>query len=221
MTLLTKLRRAASFASLPALLPFIGRKPESVASFALNAYSIRPLQVPDEFTSLAKAVADLQPRAVLEIGTARGGSLLMLCRLAHPEAVIISIDMPGGYGYRSFQVPFLKLFPTRGQRLCLLKADSHDPSTLAKVKTLCPQNLDFLFIDGDHSYQGVRADFEMYSRLMRPGGTVVFHDICDHRDKTCEVPRFWHEIKSIYPHREIIADPEQGWGGIGLLCYQS
>lgn len=33
-----------------------------------------------------------------------------------------------------------------------------------------------LFIDGDHSYEGVKADWEAYKRLLKPGSVVVFHD---------------------------------------------
>ncbi len=34
----------------------------------------------------------------------------------------------------------------------------------------------FLLIDADHSYEGVKADFETWFPLVAPGGTVVFHD---------------------------------------------
>ncbi len=34
----------------------------------------------------------------------------------------------------------------------------------------------FLLIDGDHSYEGVRDDFELWSPLVAPGGLIVFHD---------------------------------------------
>jgi hypothetical protein len=33
-----------------------------------------------------------------------------------------------------------------------------------------------LFIDGDHRYEGVRRDFEMYSPLVGAGGLIAFHD---------------------------------------------
>ena len=38
-------------------------------------------------------------------------------------------------------------------------------------------SLDLLFIDGDHSYEGVKADWDAYKSLLRPGSIVVFHDI--------------------------------------------
>lgn len=36
--------------------------------------------------------------------------------------------------------------------------------------------IDFLFIDGDHSYEGVKSDFELYSKLLSPKGIIVLHD---------------------------------------------
>jgi predicted O-methyltransferase YrrM len=37
--------------------------------------------------------------------------------------------------------------------------------------------IDLLFIDGDHSYEGVLADWRTYSPALAPGATLVFHDI--------------------------------------------
>lgn len=51
--------------------------------------------------------------------------------------------------------------------------------------------MDFLFIDGDHAYEGVKADFEMYSPLVRKGGLVALHDICVHPpEMDCHVDKF-------------------------------
>lgn len=36
--------------------------------------------------------------------------------------------------------------------------------------------IDFLFIDGDHSYEGVKKDFELYSKLLTEHGVIVIHD---------------------------------------------
>ncbi|WP_162560022.1 class I SAM-dependent methyltransferase [Methylotetracoccus oryzae] len=38
------------------------------------------------------------------------------------------------------------------------------------------EELDLLFIDGDHSYQGVKSDWEAYKKFLKPGSVVVFHD---------------------------------------------
>ena len=105
----------------------------------------------------------------------------------------------------------------------LIRGDSHDSRTLERVKKILGgEELDFLFIDGDHTYEGVRRDFEMYSPLVRRGGVVAFHDIVPH-DRAHDpygqvgVPKFWSEIKSRYRHLEIVKDWSQGWAGIGVL----
>lgn len=36
--------------------------------------------------------------------------------------------------------------------------------------------IDFLFIDGDHSYEGVKKDFELYSKILSDNGVIVLHD---------------------------------------------
>lgn len=38
------------------------------------------------------------------------------------------------------------------------------------------QTLDLLFIDGDHSYEGVKADWDAYKSFLKPGSIVIFHD---------------------------------------------
>jgi predicted O-methyltransferase YrrM len=59
-----------------------------------------------------------------------------------------------------------------------VRADSHQMDTLEQVKQLFGgSEIDFLFIDGDHSYEGVKRDWEMYSTLVRKGGIIAFHDV--------------------------------------------
>ena len=36
--------------------------------------------------------------------------------------------------------------------------------------------IDFLFIDGDHSYDGVKLDFDLYSTILNENGVIVIHD---------------------------------------------
>lgn len=36
--------------------------------------------------------------------------------------------------------------------------------------------IDLLFIDGDHSYEGVRKDFDLYSQILSPNGVIMLHD---------------------------------------------
>lgn len=50
-------------------------------------------------------------------------------------------------------------------------------STEVKEEVLAITNkLDLLFIDGDHSYEGCKADWDLYIDMVKSGGCVIFHD---------------------------------------------
>jgi predicted O-methyltransferase YrrM len=50
----------------------------------------------------------------------------------------------------------------------------------------CEPPLDFVFIDGDHSYEGLRGDWEAWSGLVAPGGVVALHDSCSSAEREIE-----------------------------------
>jgi predicted O-methyltransferase YrrM len=79
--------------------------------------------------------------------------------------------------------------------------------------------IDFLFIDGDHTYEGVKADFRDYASLVRPGGVIAFHDILPRPDlPNIQVNRFWSEVREKYDTRELIGPEGSGRKiGIGLI----
>jgi len=191
-------------------------------SFQYLTFSIKPGQVKHEIAKLLEIVKELEPKIILEIGTAGGGTLFLFSSIADPEATIISLDLPGGAfggGYPEWKMPLYQSFVKIGQKMSLLRADSHKLETLELVKKALEYGMiDFLFIDGDHTYEGVKMDFEMYSPLVREGGIIAFHDIIEHPPETgCNVNTFWNEIKSRYEYLEIIEDPKQNWAGIGVI----
>lgn len=44
--------------------------------------------------------------------------------------------------------------------------------------------IDFLFIDGDHSYEGVKLDFDLYSTILSDKGTIMLHDTDPNYEET-------------------------------------
>jgi hypothetical protein len=44
--------------------------------------------------------------------------------------------------------------------------------------------IDLLFIDGDHSYKGVKKDFELYSTILSDNGIIIIHDTDSEYEKT-------------------------------------
>ncbi|HEX9339693.1 MAG TPA: class I SAM-dependent methyltransferase [Thermoplasmata archaeon] len=197
-------------------------------------FSLRPHQRPAEILQLLRLLAPERPRRVLEVGSAAGGTLFLFARASAPDALLIGMDLAPrhGGGLSNWRAAFFeKTFPLPPQIVRVVRGDSHDRATVARVReTLANEPLDFLFIDGDHSYNGVRLDFELYSPLVRTGGLIALHDImpdslhrCGRRTiaDTGDVPRFWSEL--VGRHRtdheiiEIVENPDQDGFGIGVL----
>jgi len=198
--------------------------PDQLVDFSFDTAGkfLQLTQVRSEIIQLAAVLKQFQPRTVVEIGTAHGGTLFLWCALAHPEATIVSIDLPGGIhggGYPYWKTWVYRRFPIRSQKLYLLRGDSQAPEILTRLKTFLPDGkVDFLFIDGNHTYEGVKADFQNYAPLVSKGGLVVFHDICTiPTEVNCQVDEFWNEIKNNYRHVEFIENPNQEKCGIGVI----
>jgi cephalosporin hydroxylase len=196
---------------------------DDVLKFAFNLNFIWISQIIDEIKNLLLILDKVKPKVVLEIGTARGGTLFLFSYIAHEEATLISVVL-----YQTVEKRILFRYIKKGkQKIFLIQGDSHNIETLKKIKAILKDNkVDFLFIDGDHSYEGVKKDFEMYSPLVRKGGIIAFHDIIPdyytrYGIKTSswagEVYKFWNEIKGKYEHLEIVKDRNQDACGIGAL----
>ncbi|MHA1724323.1 MAG: class I SAM-dependent methyltransferase [Promethearchaeota archaeon] len=182
----------------------------------------RALQIKSELQKFIELIAKNQPQVVLEIGTARGGTLYLLAKISSPNAHLISLDLPGGKyggGYNRWVGYFFKSFALDTQKISLIRADSHDVSTLKKLKKkIKGKPIDVLFIDGDHTYEGVKKDFEMYGPLVKKGGIIGFHDIVVHPPEiNCNVNEFWNEIKQDFEYKEFVEDWEQKMCGIGII----
>jgi cephalosporin hydroxylase len=168
------------------------------------------LQKPAELAALMRFLnkhwynQPLTSKIIVEIGCDAGGTLFLWRKYAD---TVIGISLPAGPFSAHHDID------THGARVLL--SDSHDPLTFKLLVTcLEGQPIDLLFIDGDHSYNGVKQDYEMYSPLVRSGGIVSFHDICHHNLSGVGVEQFWGELNG--NKHELIGSPKN-WGGIGLI----
>jgi predicted O-methyltransferase YrrM len=186
---------------------------ELARSFCWRGGSIRPTQSTEEILWLLGRVRELRPRVVLEIGTDEGGTLFLWTRVAAPDAVIVAVDMRplGRIGRLSPYALARRGFARASQRVeLLLPRDSHSQDTVDEVRRVVSQaSVDFLFIDGDHTYEGVKQDFDLYSPLVRSGGLVAIHDIAS--PAVPGVARFWSEIAATHDTEEKV-ESELGMG---------
>jgi cephalosporin hydroxylase len=165
-------------------------------------------------------------KTILEIGSRKGGTLVVWMLIAAPDATIISLDLPFGlYGGGDFTADLNNAtrFRQGTQQISFIRGDSHAPQSKVEVeKLLAGRTIDVLFIDGDHSYAGVKQDYDIYSPFVADGGFVLFHDILFHNlDTACQVDKFWNEVKVGKFHREFIDVNHTlgngAWGGIGII----
>lgn len=191
------------------------------ALLALASSEFGITQVRSEITALIERLRKLAPRNIVEIGTHKGGNSFLFCHAAPSARNIVGVDLCVQNADK------LVHFVRSGQRYFPLHGDSQTKQMKQRVLSrLAGQPVDFLFIDGDHSFAGVKADFELYAPLVRQGGIIALHDIVpDHRtrfgrDTKCyagEVHRFWSELKALHSCEELIDETDQDGFGIGIV----
>jgi predicted O-methyltransferase YrrM len=180
------------------------------------------IQHVDELTEFMRMLRSRSLCAVLEIGGAQGGLFWLFCRVSSPDATLISVDLPPEHRHSGgLRVSTdLESMKQHGQSVHAILGNSHDRQTLERVRGLLgARMLDLLFIDGDHTYGGVRQDYEMYGSLVRPGGVIAFHDITQTNWPECQVDRFWADLAndaSLRPMAIFSRVPSQ-FGGIGII----
>ena len=176
--------------------------------------SQRHPQNAEEYKKLLEWVKEA--RSVLEIGSRYGLTMVDLARNMMGKR-IVAVDWPNKEGWLDDTIQAeleanAKMLKEEGFDVHLILADSHHPDTLSQVAKLGPY--DFIFIDGDHSYKGVKQDWEYYGPL---GKQVVFHDICKPskgRNKGLEVWKLWEEIKGEeYVAKDSVMGLGRKWNG--------
>jgi cephalosporin hydroxylase len=201
---------------------------DAAVDCVLASEYFRPDQRKVEIARLLRLLQVRQPRVLGEIGGRIGGTLALFAHAAAPDARILSIDLE----YKPEYKKALRAFARAAQRITCVDADSHSPQTLAFVKEwLRGETFDFLLIDGDHSLNGVRSDYLMYSPLVSPGGIIAFHDIVpDSRTRggiatqsdVGEVPAFWRWLKEQgLQLEEYVESWAQDGFGIGVVHWRN
>lgn len=175
-------------------------------------------QIGWELMELVKIYDRLAPMNVLEIGSQFGGTLHYWLTGAEEGAKVANIDIlqnmgeadkarlpdtwrswcPYGVAYKSFI------------------GRSDDKDIFEGVRSFMPV-VDFLFIDACHTYEGAKADFELYGPLVRKGGIIALHDLVTPSfSPHIQVWHLWRDIQAAgYVTQELRAGAD--YGGIGVV----
>lgn len=142
-------------------------------------------QYPNQLAKFAQYIHDLNISSYLEIGCRHGGTFIF-------NSEILSINNSNIKLYACDIIPISDMLTE------YLKIKNfhyiHESSSSSSFKNFCITNpIEFVFIDGDHSYHGVKNDFEIFANL-KETKYLVFHDISS--DACPGVKRLWSEIKN-------------------------
>ena len=140
-------------------------------------HGVASLQI-DEAALLYRLARDAESGPFVEIGRFKGGSTIVFASAlpagvelwSYDLHVALRPDMPGA----ELDAELRDALARYGleQKVHLVVADSHTVEPP-------PEPLELLFVDGDHSYEGAKADHERWSAFVRPGGHLLFHDAVD------------------------------------------
>ena len=147
-------------------------------------------------------MTECQPKVFVELGTHTGNSYFSFCQAVRDKGLMTrchAVDtwkgdsQAGFYGDNVFEL-----------------VNRHNESQYKSFSTLYRMTfdealakfddklIDLLHIDGFHTYEAVRHDFESWLPKLAPGAIVLFHDI-KVTDGEFGVWKFWAELKQKYP----------------------
>lgn len=186
-------------------------------------------QKPEEYKALLELLdAKCKKGYALEIGSNYGGTTAGFCRLFDK---VITLDIKHHPNFDKLKEKY--------SGYSYIIGDSTSNDTLGILKSLGIK-FDFIFIDGDHSYEGVKNDYDKYKQLLAHDGYMGFHDIVyseENIQNNARVDKLWNELDTYdfnkyefvskirnhpYPTPQLfytyVKDrPYASWGGIGVV----
>jgi predicted O-methyltransferase YrrM len=169
--------------------------PPSLCGF-VNRFTVFSTWV-DHLPFAYDIVHALRPRTVVELGTQGGMSYFAFCQAVREHSVTArayAVDTwagdehTGAYADDVYQS--VKLYN---------EANYADFSELLRMRfeeavlRFDDESIDLLHIDGFHTYEAVRNDFETWYPKVAPGGVVLFHDIAA-RMMDFGAWKYWDEV---------------------------
>ena len=156
-------------------------------------------------------VAELRPKLMVELGTHSGESYFAFCQAVSENDVGTSCyavdtwkgDEQAGFYDEDVYQDVLRHNQEFYQRFSYLVRSTFDEA----VTQFADGTIDLLHIDGLHTYEAVKHDFETWLPKVSPAGIVLFHDVAA-RHADFGAWKFWEELSSAHGSFTF----QHGWG---------
>lgn len=195
-------------------------QPKQLVDYCVNPELMEKcifMQVYEEFLTFSYWVKGFAPNNILEIGT-MGSTFWIMSKLSTGKKISADIE-PRESTIRHAMY---------GEDWEFILGDTHTDEIYNKISS--HGKFDLIFIDGDHTYDGVKKDFDMYKNLLSDRGYIAFHDIDPNHifadSYAGQVYKFWKELDEGTKMNLVCTKSSgrvklngiyaQGFGGIGL-----
>ena len=142
-----------------------------------NADSVFTHLTTQEKRKLYELSGEIDNGFAVEIGSFVGASACFISAGLKKNSKVICIDTWENDAMTKGKKDTKKEFDenTNNFKEKILKIQGYSTNVKEQVLRVTPK-IDLLFIDGDHSYEGCKADWDLYIGMVKSGGCVVFHD---------------------------------------------
>jgi len=160
----------------------------------LKVGGIELQQVPEEYAELLMLLKKIKAKKYLSIGIGNGGSFLVETYIQQETLEkSVAVDNSSYWGINQRKSILEKKKWLESKLKDTLSVEFNDSDSVEFLQK-CEETFDAIFIDGDHSYAGVKRDYDNALRLMNENGIMIFHDI---NSSGCPgVVQLWQEIKN-------------------------
>jgi predicted O-methyltransferase YrrM len=148
---------------------------------------VRPTTQTTEAERNALARYAANQKTLVEIGVWHGVTTSRLCRVMASDAVLLAVDPfpPGRLGFSPQRlIAQAEVHKVARGRVIWMRTSGAEAAQ--QFTTSRRGAVDFVFMDGDHSYDGIRADWEAWSPLLALNGVAALHDSCSSSARSIE-----------------------------------